>query len=73
MHSEDYKSALHLTSRSLQKVISEKWLENYWKEIPSQLQAGSLIEIGEVKQKEINSVHTNVEIKLVLNKLLYLY
>ncbi|OOZ83533.1 hydrolase [Bacillus cereus] len=69
MHSEDYKSALHLTSRSLQKVISEKWLENYWKEIPSQLQAGSLIEIGEIKQKETNSVHTNVEIKLVFEQI----
>lgn len=68
MHSEDYKSAFHLTSRSLQKVISEKWLENFWKEIPDQLQAGSLIEIGEVKQKETNSVHTNVEIKLVFEK-----
>ncbi|MEF7659584.1 alpha/beta fold hydrolase [Bacillus thuringiensis] len=69
MHIEDYKSAFHLTSRSLQKVISEKWLENYWKETPSQLQAGSLIEIGEVKQKETNSVHTNVEIKLVFEKI----
>lgn len=69
MHSEDYKSAFHLTSRSLQKVISEKWLKNFWKEIPDQLQAGSLIEIGEVKQKETNSVHTNVEIKLVFEKI----
>ncbi|TKH52766.1 DUF3887 domain-containing protein, partial [Bacillus cereus] len=69
MHNEDYKSAFDLTSRSLQKVISEKWLKNYWKEIPTQLQAGSFIEIGKVSQKEINSVHTNVEIQLVFEQI----
>jgi len=69
MHTEDYKSAFNLTSRSLQKVISEKWLENYWKELPTQLQAGSFIEIGEVTQKETNSVHTNVEIQLVFEQI----
>ncbi|MBD8074717.1 alpha/beta fold hydrolase [Bacillus thuringiensis] len=69
MHNEDYKSAFDLTSRSLQKVISEKWLKNYWKEIPTQLQAGSFIEIGKVSQKEINFVHTNVEIQLVFEQI----
>lgn len=33
MHTEDYKSAFDLTSRSLQKIISEKWLKSYWKEL----------------------------------------
>ncbi|MEI4804042.1 alpha/beta fold hydrolase [Bacillus sp. FJAT-51639] len=68
MHTEDYKSAFNLTSRSLQKIISEKWLNSYWKELPAQLQAGSFIEIGEITQKETNSVHTNVEIKLVFEQ-----
>ncbi|MED0932639.1 alpha/beta fold hydrolase [Bacillus mobilis] len=68
MHTEDYKSAFDLTSRSLQKIISEKWLKNYWGELPTQLQAGSFIEIEEVTQKEINSVHTNVEIKLAFEQ-----
>ncbi|MEC0035211.1 prolyl oligopeptidase family serine peptidase [Bacillus cereus] len=70
MHTEDYKSAFHLTSRSLQKVISEKWLKSYWKELPNQLQVGSFVEIGEVTQKETNSVHTNVEIKLVFEQII---
>ncbi|MDC2865155.1 alpha/beta hydrolase [Bacillus sp. BP-3] len=65
MHTENYKSAFDLTSRSLQKIISEKRLKSYWKGLPVQLQAGSFIGIGEVTQKETNSVHTNVEIKLV--------
>ena len=65
MNSEDYKSAFDLTSRSLQKIISEEWLKSYWG-LPVQLQAGSFIEIGEVTQKETNPVHTNVEIQLVL-------
>ena len=30
MNSEDYKSAFDLTSRSLQKIISEEWLKSYW-------------------------------------------
>ncbi|EEK69868.1 hypothetical protein bcere0007_57200 [Bacillus mycoides] len=51
MHAQDYKSAFGLTSRSLQKIISEKWLKNYWEELPTQLQKGSFIEIGEVTQK----------------------
>ncbi|MGG1344070.1 prolyl oligopeptidase family serine peptidase [Bacillus toyonensis] len=68
MDTEDYKSAIDLTSRSLQKVISEEWLKSYWKELPAQLQAGSFMEIGEVTQKETNSVHTNVEIKLVFEQ-----
>ncbi|WP_141556302.1 alpha/beta hydrolase [Bacillus toyonensis] len=68
MNTEDYKSAIDLTSRSLQKVISEEWLKSYWKELPAQLQAGSFKEIGEVTQKETNSVHTNVEIKLVFEQ-----
>lgn len=68
MDTEDYKSAIDLTSRSLQKVISEEWLKSYWKELPAQLQAGSFKEIGEVTQKETNSVHTNVEIKLVFEQ-----
>lgn len=68
MHTENYKSAFDLTSRSLQKIISEEWLESYWKGLPVQLQAGSFIGIGEVKQKETNSVHTNVEIGLVFEK-----
>ncbi|HEK9098899.1 prolyl oligopeptidase family serine peptidase [Bacillus pfraonensis] len=68
MHTENYKSAFDLTSRPLQKIISEKWLESYWKELPLQLQAGSFIGIGEVKQKETNSVHTNIEIGLVFEK-----
>ncbi|MED0903035.1 hydrolase, partial [Bacillus cereus] len=37
MHTEDYKSAFNLTSRSLQKIISEKWLRSYWKGLPVQL------------------------------------
>ncbi|OTY12883.1 hydrolase [Bacillus mycoides] len=69
MHAEDYKSAFGLTSRSLQKIISEKWLKNYWEELPTQLQKGSFIEIGKVTQKETNSVHTNVEIKLVFEQI----
>ena len=69
MQNEDYKSSFNLTSRSLQRVISEKWLENYWREIPVQLQAGSFIEIGKVTQKEKNSVHTNVEIQLVFKQI----
>ena len=69
MYTEDYESAFDLTSRSLQKVISEKWLKNYWEEIPTQLQAGSFIDIGEVTQKETNSVHTNVEIQLVFEQI----
>ncbi|NKW92815.1 alpha/beta hydrolase [Bacillus toyonensis] len=68
MDTEDYKSAIDLTSRSLQKVISEEWLKSYWKELPAQLQAGSFKEIGEVTQKETNSVHTNVEMKLVFEQ-----
>ncbi|MGG0763445.1 DUF3887 domain-containing protein [Bacillus paramycoides] len=68
MNSEDYKSAFDLTSRSLQKIISEKWLKSYWKGLPAQLQAGSFMGIGEVTQKETNSVHTNVEIKLVFEQ-----
>ncbi|HDR7471252.1 prolyl oligopeptidase family serine peptidase [Bacillus toyonensis] len=68
MDTEDYKSAIDLTSRSLQKVISEEWLKSYWKELPAQLQAGSFKEIGEVTPKETNSVHTNVEIKLVFEQ-----
>ncbi|MGZ9781102.1 alpha/beta hydrolase [Bacillus pseudomycoides] len=68
MHAENYKSAFDLTSRSLQKIASEKWLESYWKGLPVQLQAGSFIGIGEVKQKETNSVHTNVEIGLVFEQ-----
>ncbi|MBY0599477.1 alpha/beta hydrolase [Bacillus bingmayongensis] len=68
MNTENYKSAFDLTSRSLQKVISEKWLENYWKGLPLQLQAGHFIGIGEVKQKETNSVHTNVEIGLIFEQ-----
>ena len=51
MNSEDYKSAFDLTSRSLQKIISEEWLKSYWEGLPVQLQAGSFIEIGEVTQK----------------------
>ncbi|PGB67447.1 hypothetical protein COM12_11480 [Bacillus wiedmannii] len=69
MHTEDYKSAFDLTSRSLQKIVSEKWLKNYWEELPTQLQKGSFIEIGEVTQKETNSVHTNVEINLVFEQI----
>ncbi|KAF6690375.1 alpha/beta fold hydrolase [Bacillus sp. EKM501B] len=69
MHTEDYKFAFDLTSRSLQKIISEKWLKNYWEELPTQLQKGSFIEIGEVTQKETNSIHTNVEIKLVFEQI----
>ncbi|EJQ86778.1 hypothetical protein IGW_05369 [Bacillus cereus ISP3191] len=69
LHNEDYKSAFHLTSRSLQKIISEKWLKSYWKELPTQLQAGSFIGIGEVTQKDTNSVHTNVEIELVFEQI----
>ncbi|MGG4304110.1 alpha/beta fold hydrolase [Bacillus wiedmannii] len=69
MHTEDYKSAFDLTSRSLQKILSEKWLKNYWEELPTQLQKGSFIEIGEVTQKETNSVHTNVEINLVFEQI----
>lgn len=65
MNSEDYKSAFNLTSRSLQKIISEEWLKSYWEGLPLQLQAGSFLVIGEVIQKETNSVHTNVEVKLV--------
>ncbi|MED1558732.1 DUF3887 domain-containing protein [Bacillus paramycoides] len=68
MNSEDYKSAFDLTSRSLQKIISEKWLKSYWKGLPAQLQVGSFMGIGEVTQKETNSVHTNVEIKLVFEQ-----
>ncbi len=41
MNSEDYKSAFDLTSRSLQKIISEEWLKSYWEGLPVQLQAGS--------------------------------
>ncbi|MYW24195.1 DUF3887 domain-containing protein [Bacillus thuringiensis] len=69
MNSEDYKSAFDLTSRSLQKIISEEWLKSYWEGLPVQLQAGSFIEIGEVTQKETNPVHTNVEIQLVFEKM----
>ncbi|OJD65535.1 hydrolase [Bacillus albus] len=68
MHNEDYKSAFHLTSRSLQKIISEKWMKSYWENLPIQLQSGSFIEIGEVTLKEKNSVHTNVEIQLVFER-----
>ncbi|MBE7099792.1 prolyl oligopeptidase family serine peptidase [Bacillus cereus] len=68
MDTEDYKSAIDLTSRSLQKVISEGWLKSYWKGLPAQLQAGSFMGIGEVTQKESNSVHTNVEIKLAFEQ-----
>ena len=52
MNSEDYKSAFDLTSRSLQKIISEEWLKSYWEGLPVQLQAGSFIEIGEVTQRD---------------------
>ncbi|HDX9490170.1 prolyl oligopeptidase family serine peptidase [Bacillus thuringiensis] len=69
MHTEDYKSAFDLTSRSLQKIISKKWLKNYWEELPTQVQKGSFIEIGEVTQKEKNSIHTNVEIQLVFEQM----
>ncbi|MEC2921239.1 MULTISPECIES: alpha/beta hydrolase [Bacillus cereus group] len=69
MDTEDYKSAIDLTSRSLKKVISEEWLKSYWKGLPAQLQAGSFMGIGEGTQKETNSVHTNVEIKLVFEQI----
>lgn len=68
MQMKDYKSAFHLTSRPLQKVLSEKELENYWKGLPIQLQAGSFVGVGEVKQKESNAVHTTIEIGLVFEK-----
>ncbi|PFU79010.1 hydrolase [Bacillus cereus] len=44
-------------------------MKNYWEELPTQLQKGSFIEIGEVTQKETNSIHTNVEIKLVFEQM----
>lgn len=69
MDTEDYKSAIDLISRSLKKVISEEWLKSYWKGLPAQLQAGFFMGIGEVTQKDTNSVHTNVEIKLVFEQI----
>ena len=51
MNSEDYKSAFDLTSRSLQKIISEEWLKSYWEGLPVQLQAGSFIEIERLHKK----------------------
>ncbi|MGE6592717.1 prolyl oligopeptidase family serine peptidase [Bacillus mycoides] len=68
LDTEDYKSAIDLTSRSLQKIISEEWLKSYWKGLPVQLQAGTVVGIGQVSQKETNSVHTNVEIKLAFEQ-----
>ena len=67
MNSEDYKSAFDLTSRSLQKIISEEWLKSYWG-TPSAITSRFFYRNWRGYTKETNPVHTNVEIQLVFEK-----